>query len=364
MKISSKQASNIVNSIYGVIDHDINFINLDCTIIASSDKNRIGDFHEGSKVVYETGETVIIYNDDEYISAKAGINYPVTFNNEIVATIGVTGKYEDIKKFSSVIVKMTEILIKEVYFRDQRELQQENERYLVELVVNNLESAESILKKAQTLNINLDGFKRVAVIKLQEKEYKFSNMRQLVFNSIKRRIDSSELIVNYQGDFILLLRETSMNQLKQIKEYITSKYSLEIVVGYSEEMLSFDDIYYQYINTNRIALLAHRMGRYEIVSLNAFDLELILLDLDKSIKDTYLQKVFGGVDKDTLKQWNEMLMSFAWNNGSINATSKELYIHKNTLQYRLKKIKEITGYDPRKLRDFTILYLATLLHKQ
>jgi len=59
-----------------------------------------------------------------------------------------------------------------------------------------------------------------------------------------------------------------------------------------------------------------------------------------------------------------MLMVFSRNNGSINATSEELFVHKNTLQYRLKKVKEITGYDPRKLRDFTILYLAILLYKQ
>lgn len=106
------------------------------------------------------------------------------------------------------------------------------------------------------------------------------------------------------------------------------------------------------------------MSRFEIVDLNAFDLELILLDINPSIKKTYLHKVFGGVDEDNLSQWSEMILSFAWNNGSINATSKELYIHKNTLQYRLKKVHDVTGYDPRKLRDFTILYLAILLLKQ
>ena len=52
------------------------------------------------------------------------------------------------------------------------------------------------------------------------------------------------------------------------------------------------------------------------------------------------------------------------NDGSISETSKELIIHKNTLQYRLKKVKDMTGYDPRKLKDFTIVYLATLLYNQ
>ena len=36
----------------------------------------------------------------------------------------------------------------------------------------------------------------------------------------------------------------------------------------------------------------------------------------------------------------------------------ELYLHKNTLQNRLNKIAEKTGYNPRKLSDFTVLALA------
>ena len=364
MKISASQANTIVESLRDVIDHDINFIDINSIIIASSDRNRIGDFHEGSSQVFESKQPVIIYTDDEYEGSKAGINYPVTFNDEIVAVIGITGQYEDIKKFSSVIVKMTEILIKEFYFRDQRELRHENERYLVEVIINNLESTESVLQIASTLNINLSSIRSLAIIKLQEKEHKFPNMRKLMFDSIKRRLDSDELIVNNQGDYVLLLNKTDKEKMKKIKAHITGKYEMGLSIGFSETISSVDEIYYQYLNTNRIALLAQKMSRFEIVMLSDFDLELILLDLDESIKSTYLDKVFGNVKKDTLQQWSEMLMSFSWNDGSINATSEELFIHKNTLQYRLKKIKEVTGYDPRKLRDFTILYLATLLYNQ
>ncbi len=364
MKISSKQANNIVNSLYGVIDHDINFINLDGIIIASSDKFRIGSYHEGSKKVMETHEIVIIHKDNEYKGTKVGINLPVTFNEEIVAVIGITGQYEDIKKFSTVIVKLTEILIKEFYYRDQREIKQENVRYLVELIINNLESTESILQKAKSLDINLDSIKRLVIIKLQEKNHRFSNMRQQIFNSINKRIESEELIVNSQGDYVLFLYKTNIKELEKIKEYITVKYSIELSVGVSEDISKVSEIYFQYLNTNRIVTLAHRTNRFEIVKLSDFDLELILLDLNEEIKTTYLEKVFGRVSNQVLDQWTDMLMVFAQNDGSINTTSEKLFIHKNTLQYRLKKVKEVTGYDPRKLRDFTILYLATLLYKQ
>lgn len=364
MRISSNQANNIINSLVDVIEHDINFIHLDGTIIASTDKSRVASFHEGSQKVIETKKTVIIYRDDEYLGTKAGINSPVYFNGEIVAIIGITGQYEDIKKFASVIVKLTEILIGEFYYRDQREIRQENIRYLVELIINNLDTTESILHIAESLNIKLQDIKRIAILNLQEKDHKFSNMRQLIFNSINRRIEKDELIVNSHGDYVLFLNETDLKKLGKIMEYVSTKYAIGVAAGFSEEIEDVEEFYFQYSNTKRIADLAHKTGRYEIVELSDFDLELILLDLDEGIKQTFLQKVLGNVDKDTLLQWSEMLMAFAWNDGSINSTSEELFIHKNTLQYRLKKVKEVTGYDPRKLRDFTILYLATLLNKQ
>ncbi len=364
MKISSKQASIIVESLRDVIEYNINFINTDSIIIASTDRNRIGDFHEGSKKVFETKKSLIIYDDDRYLGAKAGINHPVTFNDEIVAIIGITGKFEDVKKFSSVIVKMTEILVKEIYFRDQRELRLENERYLIDLLVNDLENTNAILKKAEALHIDLEDTKRIVIIKLEEKKYKYQNMRKLIFDSIKRRLKSNELIVNYHGDFILLLNESKFDDLKMIKQYITKKYGVDLIVGYGENFSSLADFSINYQKVLRIVTLSFKLNNFEIVTLNDFDLELILLNLDESIKTTYLGKVFGKVDENTLEQWSKMLLVFAKNNGSINLTSDELFIHKNTLQYRLKKVKEITGYDPRKLRDFTILYLATLLLNQ
>ncbi|KFZ27284.1 MAG: Carbohydrate diacid regulator [Candidatus Izimaplasma bacterium HR2] len=364
MKISAKQATAIIDSLKDVIEHDINFINLKSIIIASSDKSRIGEFHEGSQKVIESRETMIIESDDEYRGTKAGINLPVLFDDDIVAVIGITGKYQEVKKFSDVIRKLTEILIKEFYYRDQIEIRRENERYLVELMINNLESSESIRNIANSLDITLEQLDRLVIIKLQEKEHKYENMRNLIFNSIRKRLDKSELIVNSHGDYVLLLGDTDVKKLNKIKEYITSKYSIGLSVGMSESMNDVSEIYYQYLNTNRIVQIAHKTERFEIVKLGDFDLELILLNIDDSIKATYLKKVFQDIDKDTLIRWTEMLMVFSRNNGSINATSEELYVHKNTLQYRLKKVKEITGYDPRKLRDFTILYLAILLYKQ
>ncbi len=50
-------------------------------------------------------------------------------------------------------------------------------------------------------------------------------------------------------------------------------------------------------------------------------------------------------------------------NMSLTQTSKDLKIHRNTLLYRLDKIKKVTGLDPRKFNDAMELKVALILKK-
>lgn len=43
---------------------------------------------------------------------------------------------------------------------------------------------------------------------------------------------------------------------------------------------------------------------------------------------------------------------------SLKDSCEQLYLHKNTLQYRLDKIWKETGYNPREFKDATVLYVG------
>ena len=45
-------------------------------------------------------------------------------------------------------------------------------------------------------------------------------------------------------------------------------------------------------------------------------------------------------------------------NCSLKTAAAELYIHKNTLQYRLDRVRDLSGYDPRLFADAADLMLA------
>jgi DNA-binding PucR family transcriptional regulator len=47
--------------------------------------------------------------------------------------------------------------------------------------------------------------------------------------------------------------------------------------------------------------------------------------------------------------------------GSIEATARAMFIHPNTVRYRLKRVADLTGYSPANSRDaFTLRVALTL----
>ena len=45
----------------------------------------------------------------------------------------------------------------------------------------------------------------------------------------------------------------------------------------------------------------------------------------------------------------------------MEATARDLYVHANTVRYRLKRIQDVTGYSPTDARDAYVLRLAVTL---
>ncbi|MGI8767674.1 MAG: PucR family transcriptional regulator [Propionibacteriaceae bacterium] len=57
----------------------------------------------------------------------------------------------------------------------------------------------------------------------------------------------------------------------------------------------------------------------------------------------------------------ETLVSFLDSGSSVEATARALFVHANTVRYRLKRIHEVTGYSPLAARDAYALRLALTL---
>ncbi|WP_197061459.1 CdaR family transcriptional regulator, partial [Halobacillus sp. BBL2006] len=91
--------------------------------------------------------------------------------------------------------------------------------------------------------------------------------------------------------------------------------------------------------------------------------ESFMYDLPESIREDFVQRKLQPSALESIPECFHTLDTFYKNSGSIKDTAEDLHIHKNTLQYRLKKVSEVTGYDPRDINDSTLIQIALAFYQ-
>lgn len=77
------------------------------------------------------------------------------------------------------------------------------------------------------------------------------------------------------------------------------------------------------------------------------------------MKEVFKKGPFEALDQETLLT----IQKFFENNLNVSETSRQLYVHRNTLVYRLDKIQKITGLDLRSFDDAIIFKVSLLVKK-
>ena len=96
MKVSRKQARDLIAEISAVVDIDINIMDDTGTIVASTDDERIDQFHEGAQMlIRDRRSELIVHYDNEFRGCRKGINLPLIYKDKIIGVIGLTGEIEE-----------------------------------------------------------------------------------------------------------------------------------------------------------------------------------------------------------------------------------------------------------------------------
>lgn len=98
MKISGKTAQGIIDELSSVLQQQLNFFNESGVILASTNHERIGQFHGGAaKLIAEHLDELTIYRDEEYPGARQGCNFPLTIDS---VTVGALALRENTRRYA------------------------------------------------------------------------------------------------------------------------------------------------------------------------------------------------------------------------------------------------------------------------
>ena len=155
------------------------------------------------------------------------------------------------------------------------------------------------------------------------------------------------------------------NTAQSILDTINAETMLTVLIGLSSPANNIDELNNSYKEA-QTALEVGKVFDEEKYILNYDNLGIgrLIYQLPIKLCELFLQEVFKKGDLTALDDETILTINkFFGNDLNVSETSRQLFVHRNTLVYRLEKIYKLTGLDLRKFDQAIVFKVAMMVHK-
>lgn len=263
------------------------------------------------------------------------------------------------------------------------------ERLLSSILYSEHVNVEEILEQANYLGVNLSGKYQIILMNIKEKLKPNQSRKTIeegrlmeIRENVKKRIETefrsygvANLLVLSQTNSIVILlpsdvynKERLISILTKIMKHGEEKYpiSMKAGVGMAYEYIEdFKKSYQEAKNTLAISNIETKDQKvYFYENLGIYSL-IAHISNGKFLDDFIESKIGKLIEADIMQEGSlcETLESYLDHNCNANATAEALYIHRNTMRYRMEKIKRILDVDINDMSVFLELKLAFAIRR-
>lgn len=343
----------IINDISKIIKSECSVWSMarKCLAITGEQDARI---EEGVKRFLEVAESSKIQVGEQgayFLVCDKGEAVYVLAIHEIVENVEMAGRL-CISQFENLIHAYREKLDKNRFFQN--------------LLLDNLLRVD-IYNQAKKLNVEIDRRRVVYLIepKCEEDNIVLETLRGLYATGTK------DFVTSVDERHIILVKalETteSYKDLNHIARTIVDTLNAEAMVSVRVAHGTIVNHVKDVSKSYKEASMALDVGRIfyaekNVLAYNELGIGRLIHQLPVSLCDMFLREVFDGkaveqFDEETLSTVNQ----FFENNLNISETARQLYVHRNTLVYRLEKIQKTTGLDVRVFEDALTFKIALMV---
>ena len=342
MKISQALAQEISDKVMNVLPYNVNIMDEIGLIIGSGDPKRIGTYHQGAVSAIEKGTTVSIYHSEG--ESQPGINMPIHFRHKIIGVIGLSGDPNMVGPFAELVLVTADLLINQEFLFTERRIQEQmKEEFLYQWVFRSEQYDAALTSSAEALGINLTLERKAIIVKGRTTKEPYLLEQEFSF---RLNQDSILYVVPSDSDFI-----------KRI-EALHPPDGIRIGVGSHYTIVS------KSVHEARRAIeIAEKMDLPQMICVYQ-ELKFIDYLTNKHISFTEITNFYKELDENPKGQeLMETLICYIKNSGDMNAISKELHIHRNSLAYRLQRVEVLTNKNPKNFMDLFQLFTGYILYK-
>lgn len=366
MQLDKIIAQNIVKRAMNIIGCSVNVMDHHGIIIASGNPVRLNQLHTGAVLALRQNRMVEV---DENLAEKwnfdahPGINVPIQYLGNNIGVIGISGVPEQVKPYAE-LVKMTAELIIEQHILLEKESwnRRYKEEFILQLVKGNLSLAE-IQQQAAFFSFALDIPRVVIIIKLLHPNA--DSLQQLVGYLEQPQFEQDVAILSLDQIIILQPFNIFAQFGKQLKKLLPKDYSQQdykIAIGAQLECPAGEQLHLSY--RSALSTLQYGLKHYPRKTLYFFEqyrLPVLLAGIADSWQAEELLKPLKALFSEENALLFKTLQQYFLSNCDLVLTAQKLFIHPNTLRYRLAKIEQITALSFNKIEDRFSLYLSTVL---
>lgn len=328
----------------------INIMDQKGIIIASTEKYRIGDFHQGAAEVLESGKPVLIKKEDlpRYPGTKEGYNMPIFLNDEIIGVVGIFGCEEEVQSIANLLRVYVTQSFSQLQMTQKQNLEAELRNQLLRLLLFGGESQkEMITKLCGMLNLQMEFPIRIVLLYERARERNMKHLldySQLIQNLIwKNVLDRRRDVFGIQNaDYVILLGGGEQQEMQKRLEKLLYEIETEDVwnAAVSSSCRNLEEIS---AGMKEVSVLRNRKGG-TIQNLEEHTCRMQYLMGRLTVQEgartavrmlRRLEEQHGGNQAEQLLYTARVYYECG---GSVAKAAEKMNLHKNTLLYRMKQL--------------------------
>ena len=375
MLLSTQQASQILREMKSLVHHDINLIDTQGVIFASTNPARVGQFHPGALRILREGLSELNVRENDGSGMQPGVNLPIYLDGQLEGVIGITGDPAEVGVFGGVMRRMLEIMLEDLRRKDldstveqARALFLENWLFSAEPDWKELEQRGRLLEidisqPYVLLRIQLFDVSAPGGAPLLPDELHSAAIVQAIQNELPAR--RGQCCAALRNQILVLLRQMPLSDTVLLAQRLCRvagrgyPASVQAYGGISSSG-SGAELRRCYLQASTACTLASRSSKGNVLYYDRVSLEFLLQSVPRLLRDDLRESVFTRCPAQDVPAYARLIRLFFGSGGDLNRCAAALGVHRNTVQYRLERLTQLTGYDLRRPGDAAILFLAVL----
>ena len=351
--MANRLFQSVIHQMKDVIDRTIGVIDDKGTVIACSELGKIGEVLTIDFMGISASEPFIFGGSTYKAIGSAQLGEYFTFTSGVDP---IAEKYCGVLSIAFSNIK---------YYYDEK---YDRGNFIKNVILDNILPGDIYLKSRE-LHFNTDVSRTVLLIRATEPS-------DIVVYDVVQNLfpdKSKDFVISVNENDIALVKETSRDidehdiekLALSIADTLQGEFYTKVIVGIGSSIDSIKDL----ARSFKEAQASLEVGKVfdtdkTIVSYSNLGIARLIYQLPTTLCETFLREVFKrgsiqSLDHETLFT----IQKFFENNLNVSETSRKLFVHRNTLVYRLEKIKRITGLDLREFDHAIVFKIALMVNK-